>query len=116
MNPFIEDDSISQSKQLLIEMHNDWEYSQNHFSEMLQVRASKPTTLDHVLAEASIYGVVVHYQQSGSVQRLLWTGDSIRGFSLIEILEDGTILLKKNRSIVVLQLMRSKNAYTDSKM
>ena len=69
---------MQHQKTLLLNVHTDWEYASNHLPEMLAAYADKSFTLSGVMAERTVFGVVVNYQHSDGVRRLLWTGDSIR--------------------------------------
>ena len=82
--PLIEEDTVPPvRKELLLDFHPDWEYASTHLLNMLPAFRSKPSALPNVYAEASPFGVVVHYRTTEGNGRLLWTGSSIRNFAVI---------------------------------
>ena len=105
--PLIEEDTVPPvQKKLLLELHTDWKYASGHLADMLTEFESKTSALDNIYAEASPFGVVLHYRSAKRNGRLLWTGTSIRDFTVVAVTPEGLVLLKKNRSIIVLQLMK----------
>ena len=99
-------------KELLLDLYADWEYGSTHLSDMLTAFESKTSTLEKVYAEASPFGVVVHYHTNKGNGRLLWTGSSIRNFVVIAVAPSGLVLLNRNRSIIALQLMNGNQPAT----
>jgi len=103
-------EGVSQDKQLQLQLHRNWEYSSLHTAEILEAFAETTTVLpeSNVFVESIPQGLVLHYQPSNLSEgrRLLWTGDSVKDFKISQLLPNGRILLKKNRSVIVLQLMK----------
>ena len=109
--PLIEEDTVPPvQKKLLLELHTDWKYATVHLADMLTEFENKTSALDTIYAEASPFGVVLHYHTAKRNGRLLWTGTSIRDFTVVAVTPEGLILLKKNRNIIVLQLMKGDEA------
>lgn len=117
-------EGVSQEKTLQLQLHRNWEYSSLHTDEILEAFAETTTVLpeSNVFVESIPQGLVLHYQPSNLSEgrRLLWTGDSVKDFKISQLLPNGRILLKKNRSVIVLQLMKGNEpkpfrALTNSK-
>jgi hypothetical protein len=103
-------DGDPQDKHLQLHLHRNWEYSSLHTAEILETFAEAASVLpeSNVFVESIPQGLVLHYQPSNLSEgrRLLWTGDSVKDFKIAQILPNGRILLKKNRSVIVIQLMK----------
>jgi hypothetical protein len=116
--PYIKEDTVAPvPKELLLTQHIDWAYTTKHLPEMLEAFESKPVMLQDVYAAVASFGVVVHYRNEHTRGKLVWTGSSIRDFHVIAILQSGLVLLKKNRSVIALQLMKGEQdaSFTDLK-
>lgn len=114
--PIVQDDSQSKPKKPLLSLHSDWEYVSKHFDEVLQAFADKPTAIQskavNVFADSSPFGVLLYYKQNETIKHLLWTGSSLRDFSVINVHPDGFITLYKNREVIVLRVMRGDQGIT----
>ena len=108
--PLIEEDPVPPvPKKLLLTQHIDLAYTTKHLPEMLEALDSKLSVLQDVYAARASFGVVVYYRNGHKTGKLLWTGSSIRDFHVIAITPSGLVLLNKNRSIIVLQLMNGNH-------
>jgi hypothetical protein len=65
------------------------------------------TSTQHpVFIESARHGMNLFYQHNQQSQLLVWVGDVMRDFSSGVLFENGRITLKKNRELIVLQLMK----------
>ena len=100
---------MSQQKSLVLESHS-WDYASENLPIIAKALQEFPTVIEPlgVFAENVSQGIVLQYlvQNAHEARRLLWTGDSIRDFKVAQILPNGRILIMKNRSLIVLQLMK----------
>ena len=104
------EEGVSQERSLLLKSHSSWDYASENVSIIADAFQEFPTVIEPlgVFAENVPQGVVLQYlaQNAHEGIRLLWTGDSIRDFKIAQILPNGRILIKKNRDLIVLQLMK----------
>ena len=110
------DDGVSSTKSLQTTVHTSWAYASTHFDDIATAFIDYPTVQQSlgVFAEKIPQGIVLHYKPTGAYEglRLLWTGDSIGAFKLAHTLPNGRIILKKNRDLIVLQLMKGDTPAT----
>lgn len=84
------------------------DYFTQHFEKILaeKRRWSSPLcspTLP-VLIASGRHGVNLYYRSSGTVQLLSWSGNILRGYFGIAVLENGRVLVRQNRERICLQL------------
>ena len=109
---YASDEEQSAPKEWILEQHLAWIYSQEQTDQLIAYKRSINSQMvlynEPVFAEVMPYGVLVHYKDANASRgrTLLWSGQTIRGHVLGGIRADGTVVLKKNRRIIVLQLMK----------
>ena len=109
------DDEGVQHKEMILENHLAWQYAQDNCEQLIDlkrdIKSTKVLSNVPVFAEVMPYGVVVHYKPSSGLRgrTLLWSGQTIRGYVLCALLPKGLVILKRNRDIIVLQLMKGKD-------
>ena len=109
-NDFVEERSLT--KEMIIESTSAWQYSQENPTDLIACKRRNNSNLVlqqyPVFAEVMPYGVLVHYllPNAERAQTLVWSGSTIRGYVVANVLPQGVVVLKKNRDVIVLQLMR----------
>lgn len=101
------------TQQLELRFYTDWIHASENLSELVNGFQSEKNVVSdlNLFSESTYQGILLHYSNdlSERAQRLMWTGESLRDFKVCQILDlasGGRIIVKKNRSLIVLQLMK----------
>ena len=102
-----------------------WEYAQQNTHQLATYKHQQKlqtTVGEHdIFIEKTQYGILLHYKRKDKDlgHTLTWTGNSLRDFHLGSIRDvdgKGKIVLRKNRDVIILQLMKGSTPVSFSEL